>query len=303
MKKIQVFIISLKNSQRIHILKKRLKDIRVNYKIFNGINGINFYKKKKLHLIYSKRLTKKNIDRELSPSEVGAAASHLAIYKNIIQKNIDQAIIMEDDAYPSELINKWIKNNTSVENNEIISFYSYPSSGFLKKKSKRYIFKNKIKIYNSSTHIFNNSCYQINNYTCKRIIKLTKNKVIGLPDWPFLINKHNIKLSVTIPYLTIIDDKNISHLRNERANLLKNNKFIKRILPEKIISLLRIPYYLTYLAFFLKFKNKEFYYEHYFQKQLFRLKNFFTREYLDVNKIYYDKNYYAYDLKKFIKTL
>jgi hypothetical protein len=127
--------------------------------------------------------------------------------------------------------------------------------------------------------------------------------VVGLPDWPFLINKDNIKLSVTIPYLTIIDDKNISYLRNEREKVLKKNKFMKKILSKKIISLLRVPFYLTYFAFFLRYRNKEFYYEHFFQKQLIRLKNFFTKKYLDVNKIYYDKKYYAYDLKKFIKNL
>jgi GR25 family glycosyltransferase involved in LPS biosynthesis len=303
MKQIHVIIISLKNSPRINILKKRLKDININFKIFYGINGNYLNKKNRLHLIYSKKKTKKNIDRELSPSEIGAAASHLGVYKHIIKKKISQAIIMEDDAYPSKLLNDWIKNKTLVENNEILSFYSYPSSSYLKSEPNKSVLKKKISIHSSLTHTYNSSCYQINNYTCKKIIKLTKNKVIGLPDWPFLINKHNIRLSVTIPFIAVINDRGFSYLRESRYFLLKENKFIRKILSEKIISLLRIPYYLSCLGFLLNFKNKDFYYEHYFQKQLYRLKKIFTNKYIDVNKIFYEKKYYAHDLKKFVKSL
>jgi glycosyl transferase family 25 len=299
MKQTPIFIISLKKSNRVNHLKKRLKDIKLNYKIFYGINGNNL-NKKELKFIYSKTKTKKNIDRELSPSEIGAAASHLKIYNYIIKKKITQAIIMEDDAYPSALLKKWIKNNITVKNNEILSFYSYPSSSFLKKKYHRRVLK-KISIHRSLTHTYNNSCYQINNFTCKRIIKLTKNKVIGLPDWPFLINKENIYLSVTLPFMAIIDDKGISNLKLEREKILNKNKLLKIILPENILSILRIPYYLSYLGFFLKFKNKDFYYEHFFQKQLLRFKNFFFRNYIDINKIYYIKKYYVSDLRKFVK--
>ena len=50
MKKIQVFIISLKNSQRIHILKKRLNEIGiVQFRIFYGNDGST---KKKRNIVY-----------------------------------------------------------------------------------------------------------------------------------------------------------------------------------------------------------------------------------------------------------
>ena len=38
----------------------------------------------------------------MSPSEIGAAASHLKAYTYISKNKIDQAIILEDDAYLSE---------------------------------------------------------------------------------------------------------------------------------------------------------------------------------------------------------
>ena len=139
MQKTPVFIISLKNSPRINLLKNRLKNIKINYKIFDAINGKDLAIKKKLHFVYSKKDTIKNIGRDLSPPEIGVAASHLAIYNYIIKKNIYQAIIMEDDAYPSRLLHDWIQNNVTVENNEILSFYSSPSNSFLKKTPKKLI--------------------------------------------------------------------------------------------------------------------------------------------------------------------
>ena len=39
--KIQIFILSLKNSDRIDRLKKRLKILNIKYKILLGINGNN----------------------------------------------------------------------------------------------------------------------------------------------------------------------------------------------------------------------------------------------------------------------
>ena len=38
----------------------------------------------------------------MSPSEIGAAASHLKTYNFIVKNKINQAIILEDDAYPSK---------------------------------------------------------------------------------------------------------------------------------------------------------------------------------------------------------
>jgi GR25 family glycosyltransferase involved in LPS biosynthesis len=302
MQKIPVFVISLKKSPRVNILKKRLKNIKINYKIFNAINGKKLEIEKKLYLIYSKKQTIKNIGRDLTPPEIGAAASHLAIYNYIIKKNINQAIVMEDDAYPSRLLYDWIKNNITVGNNEILSFYSAPSNSFIKKKPKKIILKKKIGIHSFVTHAYNSSCYQINNFTCKKIIKLTKNKVIGLPDWPFLINKDYIELSVTIPFISAPNDRGISYLKTERNKLLKKNISIKKIIPKKIISFLRYFYYLSYLAFFFMKTSKDFYYEHFFQKYFFKVVNFFTKKYLETNKIFFDEKYYYHDIQKITKN-
>jgi len=301
MQKIPVFIIALKNSKRINILKKRFKEVNIKFKIIYGINGNLFLKKKKLHLIYEKHLTIKNIDRELSAPEIGAAASHLKVYGYLIKKKIKQAIIAEDDVYPSKLLFEYIKNNFKVKNNQIISFYSSPSSSFLHKKVYKKILNNKVDIYKFATHAFNCSCYQINVHTCKEIVNLTNNKVSGLPDWPFLTFKNKIKLLTTLPFLSLTNDYGFSYLEKDRKKLLKSSHIIKKLFNKKLISYLRIPYYLSYIPYCIKYKNLEYYYEHYSKKYLVKLKNIFSHLYIDINKIHFDENYYAEDLKKFVK--
>jgi GR25 family glycosyltransferase involved in LPS biosynthesis len=299
--KINVIIISLKKSKRISKLKKRLKKIKVNYKIIEGIDGKLYKKNNNLNSIYDKKSTLKNIGRELADTEIGCAASHLKAYNYIIKHKIEQAIVMEDDSFPSKFLYQWIKNNTKIENNKILNFYCYPY-GFINKIPYQSLFNDSIKLHNIIGHSFGAACYQINNFTCRKIISLTRNKVIGLPDWPFSIALHKIELAITLPFLAFVDDEGWSHLQSDRKKKLKENYFIKKLLHSKIINILRVPYYLSYLPYFSsKYPNKYFYHEHYVQRIISKFKNFIFNNYLEMKKIYYNKNYYFGDLKKIVK--
>ena len=43
---IYVFVISLKNSTKFLLLQKRLRKLKINFKVIEGINGLEYYKKK-----------------------------------------------------------------------------------------------------------------------------------------------------------------------------------------------------------------------------------------------------------------
>jgi GR25 family glycosyltransferase involved in LPS biosynthesis len=240
MKKIKVLIISLKNSKRLPYLKKKLNNLKIKFKIIDGINGNYYHKKKRLDKISDEKIIFKTIGRRMSPSEIGAAASHIKAYKFIVKNNIDQAIIFEDDAIPSGILREWINNDHKLDNNEILSFFAYPS-GFLEKKPFKKILNNKISLHYSKTHIYSNSCYQINNYTCKKILSITKGKVIGLADWPFNTSIHSIKLIVTLPFLTVINDRGISNLSASRNKILgEKNVLIKNLIPKSILLIIEL---------------------------------------------------------------
>ena len=295
---IKVFVISLKNSKRFYRLEKRLKKLKIKFKIINGINGLEFYKKRKLNKISDEEKIINQIGRKMSPSEIGAAASHLKTYNFIVKNKINQAIILEDDAYPSKKLSEWIKKSIKTGNNEITSFYAYPS-GFIEKKSKRTVLKN-IGIHNSKTHLFNSACYTINNFTAKRILKITNGKVIGYPDWPFNTITDQIQLSVTIPFMAIINDRGISHLLHSRNKMLVS-KFdrLKKLIPKPLFEILSIIFYLFFIPYiFRKYRNFNFYLEQFFLKNLYSLINNFFKIYHDQRKIFFNKKFYLYDLVK-----
>ena len=105
----------------------------------------------------------------------------------------------------------------------------------------------------------------------------------------------------TLPFLSLTNDHGFSYLEKDRKKLLKSSHIIKKLFNKKLISYLRIPYYLSYIPYCIKYKNLEYYYEHYSKKYLVKLKNIFSHLYIDINKIHFDENYYAEDLKKFVK--
>jgi|694.fasta_scaffold94095_2 GR25 family glycosyltransferase involved in LPS biosynthesis len=299
MKKIRVLIISLKNSKRLPYLKKKLNNLKIKFKIIDGINGNYYHKKKRLDKISDEKIIFKTIGRRMSPSEIGAAASHIKAYKFIVKNNIDQAIIFEDDAIPSGILREWINNDHKLENNEILSFFAYPS-GFLEKKPFKKILNNKISLHYSKTHIYSNSCYQINNYTCKKILSITKGKVIGLADWPFNTSIHSIKLIVTLPFLTVINDRGISNLSASRNKILgEKNILIKKLIPKSIFIIIELLYYIFFIpCFFGKYKNLQFYKEHFYKKKIELIKNYFFKSSLNLYEMSYKTQFYIDDLKE-----
>ena len=44
---IKLFVISLKNSKRLHIVEKRLKKLKIKFKVINAVNGLEYHKNNK----------------------------------------------------------------------------------------------------------------------------------------------------------------------------------------------------------------------------------------------------------------
>jgi hypothetical protein len=81
--KIEVFILTLKGSNRIQKLKKRLKEININYRVLFGINGNIKKNQDKLKILYNKKKTENYIGRPLAFPEIAASYAHINAYKII----------------------------------------------------------------------------------------------------------------------------------------------------------------------------------------------------------------------------
>ena len=296
---ITILIISLKKSKRVKFLINRLKKLDLKYKIINGINGRELHKEKKLDKYADEKIIKKKIGRDMSPSEIGAAASHIKAYKFIVKNKIQRAVIFEDDAFPSIKFKNWIKSTTFNESNAILSFFAYPSGYLNKNKIKKYD-NNNIEVFLSKTHIYSCGCYLINNQTAKKILRISKGKVINYPDWSFSKITDKISLFVTVPFLVVMSDRGISNLSSDRNKILiKSNNIFKKLSSKNFLFLPKIFYYLFFLLFiFIQYFFLTFYLEHYFIKNYFRLKNIFFDSEIDLYKVSYNRNYYVKDLRR-----
>jgi len=245
MTKPKILILSLKKSIKLKHLKKRLQQLKIKHQVIYGIDGTNVKNFEILNKNYNDKETNQNIGRSLKFPEIAASLAHLNAYKYIIKKKINSAIIMEDDSYPSVLLKQWTDSQCKIQDNFILSFYSYPSGYIYKEIFKSYLDR-KIKVHLAKTHIYNGSFYQINLKTCKKIIKLTKGKVINFSDWP-IQKKDNITFATTIPYLTVMDKFNNSIIKKFRN---KSNNFLKKILPNIILKIFRDIFHFFFLGYF-----------------------------------------------------
>ncbi len=91
-----VFVINLEHSaDRRAAMITRLDPLHINYTFFKAVNGheldidtLPAYAKTRRRLLFG---------RDLSKGEIGCLLSHKAIYQHMVDKNIDKAIVLEDD--------------------------------------------------------------------------------------------------------------------------------------------------------------------------------------------------------------
>lgn len=96
------FVISAKdNIERRKYMRDILSNLDINYEFFDAVIGNNL-SEKEIDKVYDEEKAKKHktIKRSLRKSEIGCALSHLNIYKQIIEQDLNNALIFEDDIKP-----------------------------------------------------------------------------------------------------------------------------------------------------------------------------------------------------------
>lgn len=94
---IPVFIINLKkDTQKKDHMQKLCLKYGLQPEFIEAVYGKNLDKNTILRA-YSKDSTLRHIGRELTKGEIGTVLSHLLIYRQMIDQNIETALILEDD--------------------------------------------------------------------------------------------------------------------------------------------------------------------------------------------------------------
>ncbi|WP_272537647.1 glycosyltransferase family 25 protein, partial [Providencia sp. PROV225] len=88
-----VFIINLKESSERRLkMQAQLDKTELKYEFINAVNGKDLSNTELKEIVYDYP------NCMLSKGEIGCALSHLAIYKKMVNENIEQAFVLEDDA-------------------------------------------------------------------------------------------------------------------------------------------------------------------------------------------------------------
>jgi glycosyl transferase family 25 len=94
---INIFVITLSHAkERQEYISSVLKNANINFEFIFGANGADFTEED-LKNIYDPVKAKK-FGNDLTNGQIGCSLSHKMVYQHIIEKNIERAIVIEDDA-------------------------------------------------------------------------------------------------------------------------------------------------------------------------------------------------------------
>lgn len=298
---IPIIVLTLKNSIREKTITNRLKLLKLNYKIIYGVDGRNKEERIYLNKRYNKFKSELSAQRELSYEDIACSYGHLKIYQYIVKKKIETAIIMEDDCFPSKYFHNWLLiDKNFLKKYDIIQFTA--PRGFIYKKPIN-LFNNQFSLHKAKTKLPTTTCYQINIKACKYILKISNKKVCGVADWPINFLDLKIKQFFVLP---IIASVHYNHIKSSFNKLLQL-QILKRLKIKKFIPLYNIFvgfYYLLHFPYFLKFfNNYKYYQEEFLRVYITMFQNFFSRTFIDLEKISLNQNLYITDLHNNVKKL
>jgi GR25 family glycosyltransferase involved in LPS biosynthesis len=299
-----ILILSFKNSPRIKNLKNRLNNLKLNYKIINGVNARSKKGQSILKKNYNKKRSEHYLGRKLPYSEMSTSYVHLKAYKYIIKKKIKRAIILEDDAWPSSSLKYWVNKKDFNEKVNIIGLNCY--DGFVEKKA--ISLNEKFTIHVAKTHLFNPASFIIDYKTCKKIIDNTKGKICGNSDWPINFIKNKIISSISLPYTVAIDLNYVSLLAKDRKKAVLNKdrmkaSYIKKLIPKSIYNIISFFYYILHIPYLTgRYRDISFFREHFYEKKIFSLQNLIFSNLINTKNIYLNKKFYCKDLWKVVKN-
>lgn len=97
MQQIPIFVINMKkDTDRKKYMEQLSEEYGLFFKFIEAIDGKNL-NEKGISKAYNKEKSIRALGREMTKSEIGCALSHLSVYKQMIDQNIEIAIVFEDD--------------------------------------------------------------------------------------------------------------------------------------------------------------------------------------------------------------
>lgn len=114
-----VFVINLaRDVNRRNSIREQLEKLELEFEFVSGVDGSNLTEEERSTL-YDDRGAKLHRSRSLVPAEIGCALSHLDVYQSIIDRDIDCALVLEDDVILPPTLERFL--NASEKHLEVES--------------------------------------------------------------------------------------------------------------------------------------------------------------------------------------
>lgn len=225
---LHIFIVSLQQDvEKRKAISKILNDFSLDFTFIDAVYG------KDLPSDYLDSLRKKSSGKlanrgfSATPGEIGCTLSHIKVYEKVVDKGLEWACILEDDAI---LDNRFKKFINEFDSKDLNSNNLYLLGGQTP-NSKKYIIKSARNIANigaqkfhktikSEQIIYRTCCYLISSDLARNLISLGEKELLLADDWAYLIEKGIIKsiyLAEFVEHPLDLTDSNIQREREHAA--------------------------------------------------------------------------------------
>lgn len=245
---LHIFIVSLQQDvEKRETISKTLNDFNLDFTFIDAVYGRELPNE---YLDYLRdKSSGKLIDRGFpaTPGEIGCTLSHLKAYQEVIDRGLEWACILEDDAILDERFKVFIEKFQDAELNPRVLYILGGQNGL----SESEIVKSIKNVHNiggqdfsktikSEDFIYRTCCYLMSSTLCNSLIRLSQTDFILSDDWSYLVKNNVIKKIYLTDFVNHPLDLSESHLQKER-DLAASRKIIS-------------PSYKKYLLF-VRFKS------------------------------------------------
>lgn len=110
------FVINLdKDAHRRDFIATQMASLAMEYELYPGVLG-SALTSTQLAECYDQKKTMRKLCKTLTPSEIGCALSHIGVYREIINRNLSCALILEDDVVLPDSLPKLLPEINKIIN-------------------------------------------------------------------------------------------------------------------------------------------------------------------------------------------
>jgi beta-1,4-galactosyltransferase len=226
--RLRVYVVSLRDSTRRNLIIEQFLKLNIDFTFVDAVNG-KLLGPDEISAINNNVAVTQRYKRQIGVGEIGCTLSHQNIYMDIVNDNIDYAIIFEDDIKLSESLHEVINYFNDVESSNLDrNLYvlggqeGLPSQDMLVVSERSKIMISNSLYFNklnfSSRYIYRTCCYAISKNVAMNLNSVFNRSFYIADDWHYLFSQRVFDAIYFCNVANHPEDLGGSLIENEREN-------------------------------------------------------------------------------------